>query len=191
MREMFKAKNSSQYKAIGSILIIAALILVVLFIVTNKKETHFFKEKGDSTIVLLNCVASDPVDPFFVSADANENSHEIKATFKSGELDKISYNYYGSYNSESLADNAHSVLHAHYNNYMGANRLDHEILYPTFEYDGKNVKISLYSSRENTLNQITAKIFLLNSEEYEKIDKYTDEDLKKIYVDKGFVCNIN
>lgn len=187
-----RGKSSSYYIALSVIMVVAALVFIILFLVAQGKETRISEKREDSTIRLLYCKANLPVDPFFVSGMAKEYSHEIKVTFRGERIDKISYNYYGVYDDERLADAGRSELHADYNEYMSDNGLIPEDLYPIFDYDGSTSKVTLYGSRnDNTLNIITARLFFLNYDEYDRLDNISGEDLKNIYIDKGFYCNFD
>ena len=165
-----------------------ALFFGGLALIFGQNETRTSKVIDNTTMGALHCTSTNPEEPFFAPDGVLENEHEIKITFNGDLADKFSYNYYGTFNSESIAEGARTRLHANYNIYMGNNGKDQESLYPTFDYVGEKVKINLFAEREKTLNLITAKLFFLSSGEVTNLKNNSADDLKKIYEKRGFSC---
>ena len=186
-RDHKKIKNGNSIIAaviFGAIVLFVGLLSVVL----SQKETNITEKDYEPTVNALYCEASEPTDPFFESASVINDSHEIKVIFRNGGAFKLSYNYYGVYNTEGAADAAHTRLHADYNIYMGSNETDQESLYPTFDFDGSKVKVNLFAEVGSSLNLVTARLFFLSVDEFESLAEYSEEDLKNVYEDKGFSC---
>lgn len=188
MEEKKKSKNNNNKIVIAVALCLIALIAAILSILFSRKETRTTADTTESSVGALYCDSMDPEDPFFTAANVIRASHQLKIIFADSKPDKLTYNYYGTFNAEGVADTARSVLHADYNNYLGANGVDQEILHPTFDYDGSKVKVNLFAEIGSDLNVVTAKLFFLSHEDVNNIKKYTNEDLTKIYESKGFSC---
>lgn len=187
--EITIGRSSGRYFVIGGAIVIIVVILILFFVLTGKHEAYSSEERDEMVVALLDCESSKPENPFFVSRNALDSSHEVKIAFRSGKPEKFSYNYYGSYSGENTADVARSEMHARYNIYMAESSSNPENLFPTFKYYGSDVKINLYAELDDTLDRNTARIFFLDVDEYDNIDKYTIEGLADVYASKGFVCS--
>ena len=182
---MEEKPNNKKIKRGNSIIAAVIFGVIVLFVgllsvVFSQKETNITEEDYEPTVEALYCKASEPTDPFFESAGVINDSHEIKVIFRNGGAFKLSYNYYGVYNTEGAADAAHTRLHADYNKYMGANEINQESLYPTFDFDGSKLKVNLFAEVDSSLNLVTARLFFLSADEFENLAGYSEEDLKNI-----------
>lgn len=194
MTELEKKSKNKKIISSTTIWIVAIAVSIALsvaaFMLFGSKETHISTSKTETTIKSLMCNSADPKNPFFVSETAETNNHVVKVTYRGEIADKISYNYDGSYTSSSVADTVGSSLHADYNIYMGKNGAYQESLYPTFSVVDNKLKVSLYTEY-NKVNSVTAKLFFINAEEFHDLDNYSIEDLKNLYVEKGFSCEIS
>lgn len=191
MEEKKSNKRKINYATAAVILIVVAILAVALWLLLSKNEVRTSEEGKKVSTGALYCTAKEPKDPFFVSEKAVEATHKIKVTFKNGEVDKLSYNYQGFYNSEDEADKDRTTFHASYNTYMGENGVSPESLTPIFDYSGSKSRIDLFAEQGKSLNVVTAKLFFLSISEYEDIDEYNEEKLEKVYVGKGFSCTFN
>lgn len=100
--------------------------------------------------------------------------------------DKLNYLFDGTYASAEAASKANDVLHADYNIYMA---IDAEKLTPNFSIVDNTLKINLFANR-NQMDTKVGKLFFLNDAETENFAKYKDEDLKELYQNKGFSCEL-
>ena len=187
-----KSKNKKIISSAATWIVAIAVSIalsVVAFMLFSSKETHILANTTETTIRSLVCSSADPKNPFFVSG-TETNNHELKVTYRGETADKISYNYDGSYASNSVADTAGSSLHADYNIYMGENGSYQDNLYPTFSVVDNKLKVSLYTEY-GKINSVTAKLFFINAEEFHDLDNYSIEDLGNLYAEKGFSCEIS
>ena len=191
---MEKGKSKSWSKdRIMTIIAVSFLVIIagfLLFVFLNRSETTSSDGGSGSSVGALDCKATSPVGPFFVSENALTSEHEVKVTFLRDVVDKLSYNYYGTFASEGVAENVRTNLHANYNIYMGKYNLNQESLSPTFTYNGNNAKVNLFVNREK-LNNITARLFFLNPDEAANISNYSSDQLKSLYTGKGFSCTFH
>lgn len=182
-----KEKNKKLIRDTVVVVIVSLILSVLIMLLLNGSETHTSSQSEGVKISSLYCESGAPVDPFFVSPGVINPKHELKVTFRAGELDKISYNFYGTYSDNKTAETASSRLHADYNIHMGQNDVYQEIYYPTFVATGNSVKVNLYADK-GTVKPATAKIFFLNSEQYANMNSYSSDDFTKVYADRGFSC---
>ena len=186
-----KEERSHKYIIVVAVLCVVAILAAALSILFNKTETKTTIEKDDVAVGALYCTASNPEKPFFAPESATEEKHEIKVTFKGNRADKFAYNYQGVHNSEEEADHTRTTMHADYNTYMGQNGVDQGSLTPVFTYDGSKSIINLFAASGGSLNVVTSKFFFLSDDEYRELNNYSEEDLNKIYTDKGFSCTFS
>ena len=185
-----KSKNKKIISSMATWIVAIAVSIalsVAAFMLFGSKETHISASTTETTIKSLVCNSANPKNPFFISETAETNNHELKVTYRGETADKISYNYDGSYASNSVADTAGSSLHADYNIYMGENA---ESLYPTFSVVENKLKISLYTEYRK-LNTKNAILFFINADEYQGLGDYSVDDLKNLYEGQGFSCEMS
>ena len=63
-------------------------------------------------------------------------------------------------------------------------------LYPTFSVVENRLKISLYTEYRK-LNTMNAILFFINADEYQGLGDYSVDDLKNLYENKGFSCEMS
>ena len=170
-----------------AVVAIAALVAWGLYSFFNGNETYVSGGNEGESVSALDCKATAVSNPFFVSNTAQSVTHEIKVTFADGKANKLSYNYYGTYETPALAETANATLHADYNIYMGENGLSAERLYPTFVAVDNTVKINLFAEK-GKLDVPTGKIFFLKADEAVDFFTYSSTVVSKIYNVQGFNC---
>lgn len=79
---------------------------------------------------------------------------------------------------------------ADYNRYLSEHSTPLNILSKTFSTSDNESKITLYGDADK-INNVTASIFLLNADNDYNKDNNTGADIKKLYEDQGFSCEIN
>ncbi len=170
--------------------VVVALVVVALVFLLKGNETRVSGGNETKKLSVLDCEASQPTNPFFHNADTITPKHEIKVTFQGDDFDKISYNFFGNYRNNDIADTANASLHASYNNYMGEHKIYPELFYPTFIATDSSVKINLYAEKAK-VQPSTGVFFFLSGEDVTNLDNYTKDDLTRIYSSKGFSCTFH
>ena len=186
MNEKEKAKDNTVMKAIFFALLVGIIVVVIWFL-TYKQESHTSSNVGESDYSALECTASDPSEPFFAFENTQEVAHTIKVLFSEGKLKDIMYKYDGTYASQEAAEDAEAWLHADYNEYLGANGVDMESLSPTFSVNDNKLMISLYAEAKK-VNDIVARLFFMDTDASNKIKNFSLKDYKLLYETKGFAC---
>lgn len=174
-------------------LIILCVIAVIVFIAwwfLRPKQTDVQSEDQTDKTVSLQCEVSDIDGAFFESSTAQKITHEIRATFKNDKIDKMSYTFYGVYNSHSVAENVNAILHGQYNKYMGEQGLSQQSLNPDFATIGDDLKITLFTDRAK-LSSLTTQFFFLDTDEYQRLASRSVSEMKELYEAKGFSCEVN
>lgn len=124
--------------------LIAGLIALVVFVLTNKKETHTYVNRNNGKTMSLICDSQNNDNAFFASEASTEIKHVVKFTYKDGVIDKLSYEFDGVYDSADKAKREVGRMHADFNEYLGGRGMDYEILTPVFQFDKENARIRLY-----------------------------------------------
>lgn len=186
MSEKKKNNKTAVVKTIVLMIIIVLIGLVIWFL-TSKHETRITTTSNGSDYSVLECSASHPDDPFFVSETAQRFTHFLKVMFADDELKEISYRYEGTYNNNEQAKNADAWLHGDYNEYMGSVGVNPESLNPVFMPSKTKLTISLYAEAKK-INSAVARLFFIKEEEFSKTSKYKSDDYRKMYESKGFTC---
>lgn len=190
MESKNKTKNKKIWSTVATGIVVLAVLVALVAVFWDffkSKETHISNKTTDIKVGVLNCEAGQPVDPFFASNTVLNSDHELKVIYGGGGIEKINYIYNGEYASNDAADKAGSQLHADYNIYMSK---DAESLYPTFSVVENKLKISLYVEYRK-LNTKNATLFFMNADEYQDLGDYSIDDLKSLYENKGFSCEIS
>lgn len=185
-----KNKKSSIVYAI-IIAVIAGLMALVIYMLTNKKETHTYRTQDNGEISALVCTTNDNESSFFASETASSINHTVKLIYKDNKVEKISYEYDGKYNSSEEAKHDDAVLHAKFNIYLGEHNIEQDVLTPVFQHNGDGVTIRLYLDNYNEMNSAIGKIFYIGSGIKDTVAKNSLEETKKIYENKRFSCIIS
>lgn len=180
-------KEQKKIIDIGILILIIGIILMIIWILSFKKESVSTTEPQNNNYASLECTSSSPTNPFFTSTTVQRFTHEIKVLFSDQKIKEISYRYDGTYNSNEAAESAKAHLHAEYNKYMARNGVYEETLNPVFSTNKSKLMVSLYAETKK-INPTVARLFFISADDYQTIDNYTAEDFKKLYESKGFSC---
>lgn len=176
--------------AVGlSIIAVVAVVSLIILNVFGSKETYITDGGTTAAVSSLDCRIITPKDAFFYSDEDLNATSEVKATLVDDKFDKISFVYTGTFADNNAAKVVSSAMHADYNIYMNGTPIDFSELSPNFSVIGNQVVINLFLTTE-TLTTETAKLIFLSASETSKIKNYSGGDLKKLYTDKGFSCNL-
>ena len=185
-----KDKHPSSILAFAIILPSIAILLLIWGF-TNGSESH------TSTITTNNlktsslvCKSNYPKNPFFNDSAAINTQHEIRVLLNDDRLSKIFYIYSAVYDSAKQADYYNSIMAADYNKYLSGHNTPLNILSKTFSTSDNESKITIYSNVDK-INSVTANIFLLDANNNYNKDNNTSADIKKLYENQGFSCEIN
>ena len=186
---MNERKEKSNYLIIGVIVaaIVIILILVIIWFFTNNRETIISEDADYGSISSLECETTKSEDAFFKPYDATRVKHRIVSTFKGDNIDDMSYDFEGTYNSEEKATNAEAWLHADYNLHFRDTGVSPETYSSNFVITKSKVKILVYAEHKQ-INKVIAPLFYLTGDDYDKIWDYSGKELKKVYEEKGFTC---
>ena len=184
-------KNKKTIKIAETCGIVAIFTLAALGVIMllQPKETRSTTTSTQAELKVLDCKSSSPTNPFFASDVATSPLHEVKLQYKNDNLDRVNYTYTAKFESQKIAENVLSLLHANYNIFMGKTSIYQEDLTPTFSNIDTEDIINLYIELQN-LTVDTAKFIFLENEEYLKLNKLSIDEVKKIYEKKSFICEI-
>ena len=184
---MEKSKKKS-WIAIGGILIV--VLIIVLFIIFNGKETRTSEGSNGQTVSALDCTTGNREDSLFYSTTANTVINEIRVTYKEGQLGTLFYEYKGVYHSSEVAAADGEKFHPGFNNYMGENHADHLGLDPEFATYGNKYIIHMYTDDYGEINRVNAKVFFIDADDVGEFGNYSIEQAKNYYEGKDFACDI-
>lgn len=177
-------------KALAFALIIA-LVVWVIWLLTSQHEEHTTSNLGKDDLSTLECVTSEiKAEDDFLSAAERTESYEfkIKTMFNDDKLDKIAYEFNGTYTSATIAETREAELRAKYYKYMEQNGLGTEYLNPVLADTENKLKVSFYAERKK-FTSVSAPIFMISRDEYASTSSYSLENFEKIYKSKGFSCS--
>lgn len=170
--------------------VIVAIVVLVIFLLTNNSETRISENVNEGDLTSLNCISTSLKEPFFVSGKAQRYEHEIKVMFINNRFKESSYTYEGTFNSHETAENQMAEMHTKYNKFMEASGVYQEILNPVFMTDKSKVRVSLYMEPKD-IYKATAGLFYMSDDVFSNLDKASEETFKKMYEDVGFTCQIH
>lgn len=171
------------------IVTLAAIVMFALSLIVNTKTIQISSTDKNTIIGLLYCRADTVDDSFFPIQKMNDILHEIKITFKDGIADRINYALSGKYVDKKTAMQAKADANFRLGSYMSKSGLDSSMLNPKISI----VDTTLYyniDGTEDTLNQVSAPVFLLSESMGVNFNKYSQEDFANFYTSKGFSCEI-
>lgn len=189
MKSTHKSKDSNTIKTVKIITFIAILVVisVILTLIFRSHTTTTTVNKQGSDTSYIDCLASNPNDPFFISTTAESVSHEVKIILIDDKASKLSYNFHGTYSSNAAASKDIDNFNAKYYTYMGDHNLDHQLLSPNLAAVDTTSEVSLFAPL-NKISSVTSQFFFLNEEQYQNLTNYSPDDLKDLYKKKGFLC---
>lgn len=179
-------KKTKLLMKVAIVVAITAGVAFALYLLFHTKRTYVTTTESKKNTSVLICEAKTTKDGFFNTYDAYDIEQKIKIVFIENMPDKLNYLYNGTYVSAEVASKASGLLHADYNIYMG---IDTEKLTPNFSIIDNTLKINLFASR-NQMDTRVGKIFFLTNEEVKNFNTYKDKDLKELYQNKGFSCEL-
>ncbi len=186
---MEKKKNNKNniIRAIVFALIVG-IVAFAVFLLTFKKETHVNESYQDTDLSSLVCISNNNDSAFFSSDSANSVEHKIKIIYNNDSISEMSYEYEGVYDSDESAEHDSAVLHARYNEHMGHHDIDNGVLTPIFQTIDNKLKIRLYLDNYEKMNTVYGKLFYIGEGIIETVAKNSIDETKKIYENKGFLC---
>lgn len=184
-----KSKDSNTIKTVKIITFISILVVisVILTLIFRSHTTTTTVNKQGSDTSYIDCLASNPNEPFFVSTTAESVSHEVKIIFLDNQVNKLSYNFRGTYSSNATASKDIDNFNAKYGLYMSDHGLDPQILSPNLAAIDTTSEVSLFAP-VSKLSTTTSPLFFLSSEQTQNLANYSPDDLKDLYKKKGFLC---
>ena len=192
MENIKESKNSSVIPKIVAVALVVLLLGVVVWLLTNKKETITNSDNKTPNYSSLECKAdglAEGYKPTIELDPAEKSEYTIKALFDDDSLGEISYEFRGEYPSDQAAESAEAWFRTRYYRYMDSIGVNAESINPVFINTGKNLKLSLYAERKKFTSSI-APTFLIDREEYGTLSEMSPEALKKLYEKKGFSCTV-
>ncbi|MBP5647698.1 hypothetical protein J6X04_00165 [Candidatus Saccharibacteria bacterium] len=180
-------------KSVRFIVIALVLVAIAIFfwMLINGKETRISSEKENVPVSVLYCTSGNIEGAFFTSETVNTTKNEIKVMFEDDKLNNIFYAYNGTYRSTEVAREDETRLHAKYNLYMGDNNISQESLSPAYSVVNSKLHLTLYVDDYDKINSVTSVFFFINEDKIEDYEKYSIDEMKTFYKNKGFKCEIN
>ena len=192
MKESDKQKRKKIIVQAVVLALIVAIIAIVIVLLTYKKETRTIETNEDGDMTALVCSSHDNGETaFFKSDTAKEVEHKVKLVYNNDNLQKMSYEYTGEYETKDIAEHDDAVLHARYNRYMGEHDKKSEMLTPVFQVVDNKLAIKLYLDSYKDMNSVISKLFYIGSGLEGTIGKNSLKDTKKYYEKKDFSCIIS
>ena len=180
-------KNNSLVATVICLVIIVAFICIVIWLLTHQSETRYSVPKEETDTSALKCTSSNGEDALLFAKSSQRNEYVLRFSFKDDRAKQISYEYNSVYNSDEAASSASADLFQEYVVFMEKNDVMRDSLNPNFAPVKSKLKISLYWDLSKGLGAV-APIFFMTEEEYNKLDKSGNADIKKMYEGKGFSC---
>lgn len=187
-----KSKDNNIIKVVKIITFVAILIVisVILTLIFRNHTTTITVNKETPKTSYIDCLASNPNDPFFASSTAESVSHEIKITFLDGKASKFSYDFRGTYSSNATASKEIDNFNAKYGLYMSDHDLDFQILSPNLAAVDTTSEVSLFAPISK-INNTVGRLFFLTEEQIQGLSDRSPDDLKDLYKKKGFLCEVS
>lgn len=172
------------------LVLIICLVGVVVWLLTNTRETVTTSGYNNPVSSSLECKSSHPVEPFFDSSNSTKSEHVIRLLFKNDALNEMSYDYDATFETEGDATYAEAVLHAKYNQYMGDHQLYKDDYSPSFSAIKNEVRMSIYADDKKIMRGILP-LFYIPDDKFENLGSLKPKDFKDIYAKQGFTCSIH
>ncbi len=168
--------------------IVFILVVVVIYILSQKKEVLDSDGRKITNSDMVICSTNVAEDAFFVSDVAVKRTHEIRMTLMDDKIKKISYTFYGEYDSNEDVVEDENKLHSDYNIYMGENGVDINILNPTYSTEGNTLKIGLFLDEFSRIDSVIDDFFLIDDEDLNLIGNNKADELTDYYKKQGLFC---
>ncbi len=187
MEEVSKKKKKVNYEIlIGLLLLIAAAVFIIIFLVNGQtKVTGEFPE--DEFMISTSCEADNVVYPFFKNNSSKEKA-SIKIVSNDKKIDTLSLVYYLYYDTEDEITKSRDENHYAMNVSFDQAGLEPDALGANYSRLADSFKFSLFA-KANILNSKTAKFFLLDGIDGNDGLKY--DTAVSMYKSQGFKCTEN
>ena len=187
-----KSKKKSKLLAdwgVGLIVvaIIIALVAVVASILTGS-TVNTSEEKISESTTSLSCESKSPTDGFFDLEGVVKAEHEVKVLFDSNDkIKEMMYTLDAKYPKDTKLNVEQAKYSVKYDTFMDEHSLDRDAVAADFGRTDESVKVKLHIEAKR-LNNMTAKLFFLTSDDYANLGGQKGEKLMKAYQGKGFSC---
>ena len=188
MADVDKKKDNTSIWAIGTILLVFAVV-AVFFLINSGNTTEELTIDGTESVSGIRCI--DTANTNILLKDYSPVSYKnvITVSFTNERLASITYAYEGSYSSSAEADHARDFAESAYNSTMSKEYgLEITDFARNMSVNENTVYISITATDNKFLNSKTAPIFMLSS------DQAFPSSLKEIetaYESAGFFCEVN
>ena len=181
MEEKQQPKNDHNWILVllGSLMVVAAIVLTLLFLMRGKTTTV---DPGTevTTTESVTCESTTTIYPIITGGHLI--SFKINAIFNNDKLDTISLTYKLRYEDAEAAKQGTANNHAAMNKSFAVDSLGPDAFDATYSTIDNTNQLSLYANAKE-INAVNAKYFLL-----EDNSKYTKSVVTKTYNEKGFNC---
>ncbi len=169
--------------------VLIIIICVVVWFLTHKNETHYTVSRDEVDTSALKCTSTNGEDALLFYKTSQRNEYVLRFSFRDDKLSQLSYEYNSVYNSDEAASSASADLFQEYVVFMKEHGVERDSLNPNFAPVKSKLKITLYWDLTKGLKPVSP-IFFMTEEEYDKLDKSGNSDIKKMYEAKGFSCTV-
>ncbi len=178
-----KSSSNQNYNWIfvllGSLLTIAAIVLVLLFLMQGKTTSI---DPGSEVTTTESITCESTTTKYPILSGGTLSNLKINAIFNNDKLHTISLTYKLNYGNNEAAKQGSATNHAAMNKSFSKDNLEPDSFDATYSILEDTFQMTLYAEARE-INAISAKYFLL-----EDSSKYTKEILTKTYNEKGLNC---
>ncbi|MBR2795861.1 hypothetical protein IKE13_02330 [Candidatus Saccharibacteria bacterium] len=188
--EKMSSSKSNKMESVATITVIIVVVLLIaaLFVKMSVGSSSYKSTDEEvSSVDILNCRSNTKIEAFFNTVLADAVEHKITITFNDERPDEISYSVSATYPSKESFDNEGRIWVTDYGLYMGDNNLKEGSINNTFSSSENKVRANFYT-RISDINIATAKIFLLNKDNYSAVRGYNMAKFERYYDNLGFNC---
>ena len=174
-------KTGNWYVPVGVALILAAIIMVLCFLMRGQTTvTGGYLEGVRSTSA--KCENASMEYPFFSHNGVSSKKITINLLFSDEHLRSASLMYELRYANEADVMKSEAINHASMNKSIGAAGVN-DVLSPTYSYDSTSLRMNLYALG-NDFDKVK-KFFLID------VSPSDVDSFRRSYESMGFTCNIN
>lgn len=182
-----KRQKNNRMGIIFFVVFLLSIIFVVLFLLFEKKETHFSESINDDKIVAISCEKNTDENSFFYDNSALNGTDKLKITFSRDKPQKLFYDYLGKYNSKQIAETHHAILQSKYYEYLGNNGISLNDFSFHFAHFDNAIKIELFSEASK-LSGLSGALFFIDELEFTDFFDKNESEIANFYEKKGFSC---
>lgn len=176
-------KSGVVMKVAGAVLIVAAVVLLAVFLVNGQTQVGG-AYPAPVTSKTLVCETSGLAHPVAGDKFATSSTMKINAIIDGEKLKVISLIYTTNYADEVAAEDGRNEEHAAMNLSYADEGLEVDALGASYSRSGTKVTMSLYATA-NEVNSVSEKYLLLDGL---GTGNYTAKLMKTAYEQKGFKC---